>query len=256
MGNIRRRLILIQTLMTFFLAAQAYGFKLTPMSISFESEGREATRGFVVENESPEKIAVQVSMVQRKMDLDGKEEHPSAEKEFTVYPQQLILGPSEKRTIRATWIGPKEPPIELAYRIVVEQLPVQGLKKEARKKAEIQILLRYEGSIYILPKDPHAHPEVEVVSTELLPGKDKKSAQIALTLENKGSLHQILNEPVLKIFPKDKTSGEPITFGTSELKTLDGQNVLAGSKRRFLIPLKGPKNLPEGPIQAQLNLKQ
>ena len=56
--------------------------------------------------------------------LDGIETNQDANDDFIVYPPQLIVPPGTQQVIRVTWIGEPEPPIELAYRLIAEQLPI------------------------------------------------------------------------------------------------------------------------------------
>lgn len=224
----------------------ARAFSLTPMSVEFEPKGKEATRSFLVENNSAEKIAVQVTMARRVIDLEGKETNPEADDDFIVYPPQLILGPNEKRTIRVTWAGDADPKAELAYRIIAEQLPVDAEKRPRAKNAMIKMLLRYLGAVYITPKD--AKPALSVSSPERATSTKDKSAQLSFVLENSGTAHKIIKELKLKALVGDKS----VVLGANELRQITGQNILAGSKRRFNIAW--PKDLPaEGALKVEIS---
>jgi P pilus assembly chaperone PapD len=59
---------------SFFLASPvAPAFVLIPITMDFDPAGQGTHRTFRVENDSDTPVAVQISMVTRKMDIDGKE---------------------------------------------------------------------------------------------------------------------------------------------------------------------------------------
>lgn len=216
------------------------------MSVSFAPDGPQATQAFTVENTSNEKIAVEISMAERKMDIDGKEDLPSAAKLFNVFPSQLILEPNATRVVRVTWMGEKNLSRELPYRLIAEQLPVSGLKAESKGRAIISILVRYIASIYIDPPGTEAKISVKSVSKIV----EKNKTMLAVEVVNQGNKHKIINEPVLKLTSKDTPE---ITLNGDALLVLSGQNVLGGTSRRFLIPWAG-KGL-EGTITGSLKVQ-
>jgi fimbrial chaperone protein len=234
-----------------FFPVFSFAFSLTPMTVSLEPSGKEATRSFVVDNNSNEKIAVQISMVERQMDLKGLEKFPEADDDFIVYPPQLILGPNEKRTVRVTWVGNPKPTKELAYRIIAEQLPVDTEKQEKPKGAVIRMLLKYQGALYITPKG--VKPELSVQSAGLEP--KLKPEKLAITIENKGLAHIVLKEPTLIVTPVSKAAAQvtSVKIYAADLNEINGQNVLASSKRKFLV--NWPAHLPKGPVKVELETK-
>jgi fimbrial chaperone protein len=229
MKRVRWLVLVFPFVLAFSISANA-SFRLVPMSVSLTPEGAGATQAFTVENTSNEKIAVQIQMAERIMKSDGSEEHPPADKLFNVFPAQMILEPKASRTVRVSWLGEKNPPKELNYRLIAEQLPVGGLQAKAKGNAVINILMRYIAAIYIDPPGTEAHLEVKSVTKT----REKNKSMLAVELVNDGTKHQILNEPVLVVSAKGKAD---TTLSGDALNALSGQNVLAGGKRRFLIPI-------------------
>ena len=205
-----------------------YAFKLTPIYATFAPEGREATRIFQVDNPGDSKIAVQISMAHRKVDLDGKEDLPKADKSFQLYPSHLILQPGQRRNIRVSWIGSKKPDRELTSRIIAEQLPVKGLSEKKKKGAFIKILMRYIGSVYVEPQGVKA--KIEIEKWKLIEGE-----KLSLVIYNSGSKHQLLREPELRIKVND--GAKSVEHKTEVIKELNGQNILAAGRRRFIVKL-------------------
>ena len=76
------RLSFRRILLSFFLVLlgvqPAFAFKLLPISRTFTPVGSGATQSYQVVNDSNERLAVQVSIVQRQMDLAGKENYKPA----------------------------------------------------------------------------------------------------------------------------------------------------------------------------------
>lgn len=214
----------------------AHSFKLTPMVAQVAVSGKEARTSFQLENDSDKSVPIQVIVTKRVVDRAGKEKYPPAGEDFLVYPTQVILSPGEKRTINVRYMAglQGEHKIEKAYRVIAEQLPLPLGEGEAEKaQAGINVLLRYIAALYVTPAD--SQQKLEVESFKILPG-----GQLQITLDNQGSVHQILEDHGLKISWKNKKKLESVELqGAKELAGLFGENILAGHQREFII-----SNLP------------
>ena len=230
---------------------QAQAFLFSPMTINFDSSGNGATRSFQVENDSASNIAVDVSMASRTIDENGKENFEKikeTDKLFQIYPPQLLLKPKEKRTLRITWTGEAKPAQELAFRAIVEQLPVQTERPTTKKVgAVINILLKYLGAVYITPEN--AKPIIDIKEARLEAGKVPK---LSVLFENKGNAHRVLNGIHLKLSSVGEIP-KVVDLKPEELPEINGQNILAGHHRRFLIPW--PKALPKGQVKVDFELE-
>jgi fimbrial chaperone protein len=82
---------------------------LIPITMDIDPAGQVTHRTFRVENESNTPVAVQGSMVTRKLDIDGKETLENADEDFVVYPPQIALGPKQNQSIQAAWTGKVKP---------------------------------------------------------------------------------------------------------------------------------------------------
>jgi fimbrial chaperone protein len=234
-----------------FLASQsAYAFKLTPMHVYFAPSGREATQTFRVENESEHPVAVQLSMAVREMDIDGNETYGEAEDEFIVYPPQLVVMPRQVQAVRVQWVGDPKPPRELTYRIIAEQLPVDLEKGEQRPRqagAVVNLLVRYMGAVYVVPQG--AKPDVVIDSVTEQRGEGG-AGKLLITLHNRGTAHAIMGNLKLRLSSSGGVSAarSSVDLGPGELQGMEGENILAGHKRRFVIPR--PLGLAEGPVEV------
>ena len=220
----------------------ASAFNLIPMSADMTPAGAEASTTFRVVNSTDQPIAVQISMHTRKMDLDGSDILEDAEDDFLVFPPQMVLNPKESQVVRLKWIGTQTPTTEIAHRIIAEQVPVQLTRVEPGR-GNINVLIRYLGSVYIVPKGVKPEVEVEQISTVK---NDDGTRQLEVTCVNRGGAHTLLRDAELTV----NSGGNSVTLTGEQLASLLGANVLAGAKRRFYLPW--PEGLTDGPLEASL----
>lgn len=258
---------IIQLALVFCLAAPAaYAFKLSPMVANFTAKGDGKTQSFFVENTSDKKVAVQIDVLFRTQNSAGEEERTETDK-FTVYPPQIILKPKQKRTIRVSWTGPQKVEEEQAFRLVAEELPIELQRKQENQRTNINFLMKYVASLYVTP--PSARAKVEVASVEaktmkvevpivkekMLKGKkvkikEKKMVKkrmMAISLENKGNAHKVLNEIQIEA----SSSGKKIKISQESLQVFATENLLAKGKKTFHVPW--PKGLSEKNVQLSVS---
>lgn len=220
------------------LPAVGHAFTLTPMSATFDPRGSGAAKSFRVVNDSSNRVAFQLSILTREMDLDGKETNQPAGYLFTVFPPQGSVPPGRSQTVRVVWKGPPNPPAEQAFRLVAEELPVNFTPE--KNKAQIRVVLRYVAAIYVRPRNARAEIQVSGLTRT-----DTNS--YVLTVTNAGTAHRNLTNPKL-ILTGEK--GQGLDVPTEALKPLSGENVLAGRARRFVLTL--PTEFTETSYRAQL----
>jgi len=219
----------------------ASAFRLVPIEMEFAPAGRGATQIFRLENDTAEPVAVEISLLARRMTEQGEDQLDPASDKFAVFPEQVVLQPNQSQSVRVQWMGDANPSQELAFRLIAEQLPVD-LGKAPLPGGQVRLLVRYVASVYVTP--PTAKPDVAV--TALAP----QGKTLAVTVANRGNARQILRDAVLTI----NGGGKTVTLRGEQLNGLGGENVLAGSTRKFSIPL--PTGLPQGPLSATLAMGQ
>ncbi|MGE3611694.1 MAG: molecular chaperone [Bacteriovoracaceae bacterium] len=203
-----------------------YGFSFNPMSQSIELSEEQKSAQFLLENDSNEKMAVELTVKIRKMDEKGNETLPET-KELTVYPPQVIIPPKEKRTIRVNWLGDNKLTTEKAFRVIAEQLPL-NVDEKVKRKSGIKMLMKYIAALYVTPKDARSKVEIESYQTT--------TEELIITVHNKGNKHQILTDPTINF-------GDKITLKAKDLAGLAGENIMASSRRIFRV--KGKHNIPK-----------
>ncbi len=207
-----------------------FGFTFNPMSQSIELGDKQKSAQFLLENETSEKQAIELTVKIRTMDENGKEALVDT-KEISIFPPAVIIPPKEKRTIRVNYNGEKDIKTEKAFRVIAEQLSVK-VDEQQKRRSGIQMLMRYVAALYVTPED--AKSDISVLSYEST--KDG----LKVNLQNSGNKHQILADPVVTFVEKDKKK----SFKGQDLNGFAGENILANSKRSFILknikdPLKG-----------------
>ena len=252
--NLSKWLILPSFIVMFLLTSQAslasLLFYLTPMMGNLSPAGKNASKAFQVVNASQDKsVAVELYLAKREVGIDGKETYAiaKAEEDFLLYPPQTFLQPGEAQTVRVSWVGNPDPSYELAYRLIVEQVPLETNPQPSNvnnRQINITTLVRYGGSIYITPKD--AVPNVVLESAVHQKGEGG-SDQLVLTLNNKGTAHTLLQNLTLTIVSQEQP-GKSVQLAPADLPGLSGENILAHHQRRFIIPW--PPELPVGGVDV------
>ena len=222
----------------------AEAFRFIPFTADFDPSGPGANQTFRVENNSGKQIAVEISVFRRLMNLDGSDELTEADDDFVVFPTQIVLEPEQSQIVRVQWIGDADPEHELAYRIIAEQLPVD-LEPAEESGGSVRILVRYIGSIYVRPTGARADVVLQDVAAEESSGE----RQLSVTLHNRGQAHAILRNLSLSLAGEaNGDAAAALDLGPNKLAGMSGENILAGHKRRFLLPWS--QELPFGPVEA------
>lgn len=198
------------------------------MSSSIGIKGSDNNALFYLENDSNQPIAIQVSLAQRDMDINGIEKNSKIGNELSVYPSQLIIPANEKRSVKVIWTGSIVPTKELAYRLIAEQLPID-LEKKQNKKASIKVLLRYIAALYVKAEEYSS----DITINEIKIINKKLSIEVA----NTGKKHQVLSNLNLKFI--DEKNKKETTFKPDDLKGMSGENILANSNRIFTFSYAG-----------------
>jgi fimbrial chaperone protein len=229
----------------------ALAFKLEPISKVFEPAGTAATQSYKIINDTSEQIAVELSMMKRKISLEGEETTEKADDDFLVYPSQIILPPQGVQSVRVTWLGNPNPEKELNYRIIAEQLPI-NLKDTQQSQSQaiaagIKITFRYIGSVYIRPKNTQS----KVILNGITHEKSKDGNDLlVITFDNQGTRRAVLSELNLNL-TSDK--GTQFTLKPEQLEGVNNGLILAGNQRRFSIPW--PQQLPIGKVTGTFTFK-
>jgi len=245
--------ILLSLFLVLLGVQPAFAFKLLPMSREFAPVGSGATQSYEVINDSNERLAVEISIVKRQMNLAGEESYQEADDDFLVYPPQILLEPQKTQTVRVTWLGNPNPAKELTYRIIAQQLPVNLEKpkdNQTQAVGQVKLLLRYLGSLYIRPAN--VKPDLVLETAELQKGTNGIN-ELAISFYNRGTARAALKNLKLNL-TSASGQGATVALQPEQLEGMNNAVILAGNKRRFVMPW--PNNLPVGSVTATFEFDQ
>lgn len=234
-------------LISFFFAQSIFAaFEVSPIIVTATPSGAGATVTIQATNNGDVKTPIQISIVHREPDENGKEDYEKSKDAsdlFQIIPSQVILAPKEKRSIRITYIGEPRINIEQAFRFIAEEFPIDvsdSSKVKNKTVAAISIVSRYVGSLYVKP--PGVLGQL-VFDTAI--EKDQKETKMLITIKNTGTEHKILNDAKYNFMTTADKKVYPMSADT--LKALGNHNILAGKSRKISIPW--PKDVPIGPVK-------
>ena len=224
------------------IAGATQAFNLTPMSTTFDPAGNGSARSFRVENETSNRVDFQIAMLTREMTDDGQETNQVAANLFTIFPPQGTINPGQSQTVRVLWKGDKNPTNELCFRIEAVELPINRVPE--KNKAEIKVLLRYLGAVYVQPRN--AKPKLQVTGFTRTP-----TNTYLMVVANTGNAHQPLTDPMLTL---TDAQGRITKVPTEQLNGIAGQNILGKHTRQFTLSL--PPEFKEDRYEAKLTARE
>lgn len=220
-------------------------FSFSPMSASIESSGPNAVITYKVTNESDKQIAVSIKVMTRSIDPAGVESNEPADKLFLVFPARVVLKPNSSQNVKVQYKGNPAVPVELAFRVVAEQLPVDFAKATS---SGVNILLTYVAALYVTPKNA----EARLLVSQAVGAEQDGRKGLRVTISNEGTRHALISNPVIRLTGKDGTL--LAEFGEKALEALAGQNILAKSQRIIFVPWESAQigGTYQGTISAEI----
>lgn len=222
---ISKSLVLLAMLIA---SAAAEAFNFSPIEATFRPAGIGSTQTFTIENPSTRPIAVEVTLFERVMLIDGSDQLEPSEGLFDVYPTQMIIEPGARQAVRARWTGPERIEREQAFRLIAEQLPID-LDDSETEGGALNLLVRYVAALYVQPASAQAKLSLTL---------HQNSDSLVIEAVNTGNAHAILRATDFEIFD-DQGS---IEWSEAEQQQVGAVNILAGAVRRIQIPHGGRLN--------------
>jgi len=219
-------------------SSSANALQMNPLSLVLKPTGGGAKQSVTVSNESNEPIAVQLSVTTRQQ-VNNKEVRKPADHEFNIYPPQMIIPARSTQKVRVEWLGAGQMPREKAYRLIAEQVFVS---LDNKNQTGVKMLMTLVGALYVQPNGMKSNLKVTNVK--------RHGNQLAVTVANSGNRHRLMKYATLNL----QNGAQKYSIKGKQLLGLDGNNVLGGATKRFLIPL--PNGFRDGPWQAKLKIPQ
>lgn len=229
---------LLTTIFILLTTFSASALQMNPLSLVLKPSGGGAKQSVTVSNPSNEPIAVQFSVTTRQQ-LNNKEIRHPADNDFMIYPPQMIIPPRSTQKVRVEWLGAAKLPREKAYRLIAEQVFVSLDNKD---QTGVKMLMTLVGALYVQPNGMKSNLNVTAVK--------RHGNKLAVTVVNNGNRHRLMKYATLIL----RNGNQTISLKGKQIAGLGGNNVLAGSTKRFMIPM--PKGFRDGAWKAQLKIPQ
>lgn len=189
--------------------AHPASLKFVPMSILLDSEPRRASLTII--NSGEDKVTLQLQLMKWSQDGRGRDVfEPSNDLVF--YPRIVTIGAGKEATVRVGYDRAGQLPVEMAYRLFVQEIPV---KKPGEKL--VRIALRVGIPVFLPPKDPR--PLLSYEDTRVSEGR------LQVTFKNSGNAHSTIQ--AIDIAGLDEKGKEVFS------KECAGWYVLPGTSRTF-----------------------
>lgn len=208
----------ILALTLLFVVARDAGaaFTIDPAQIVFLADKGEKT-GFVeVVHVSGGPAAVQFSVYDRVLDIDGKlvSNGMTPSSDFIVHPAQVILYPKERATIQIQYRAKKKITEDKAYVLLSQEVPIQIDEDESGSNISVNMLTNYYT---VLALETNKPGKLVFVSSKVI-----EDGKIEVIAENKGGGRVHMDRINLAV------GGKWIKDFTGK-----GNSIMPGTRRRF-----------------------
>lgn len=224
----------------------ANAYDVRPIVIQLSPEGAGSTQSVIISNSHDEPIAIEVRAYHRVQKPDGTEDREPEDDDIIITPPQLVIAPGASQAVRVRWVGDPNPPRELAFRLITDQLPI-NLTTQSRDDftANVSVNYRYEAALYVTPRN--ARPEARIDRASPVTGADG-AQMLELDIVSEGTRRASLDKPKVVLTPLG--GGSSVILEGEAVAELNQLVTLAGSRRTVRIPW--PPNVDVGPVQAEL----
>jgi len=211
-----------------------------PMIMDLEPLGKYSSESIRIENTTNKSMTMEISAFRLEVDQQGNETLTPADDDFLIYPPQTIIDSDSAQVVKVKYIGDPTIQSSQAYRISVNQLPVN---LQSSGTSGINILSRFLTLLNVSPKDSQAKISVLEVAS-----KDESTWR--LMVENTGSRYGRLSLTEWNI--SDKGDNKTVLNAEQISDMASKRLVLPNSKLELEIPaLKG-----FDPSTTQIEIKE
>ena len=191
------------------------GMRVSPLKLQFDTDSNSTL--VKVSNGSEEKMTVQLEAMTWTQDQAGQDQY-SATSEIVIFPRIFSMEPAEQRVVRVGYQGEPASKEEKAFRLYVQELPVQK-----PGEAEMKFAVRMGIPIFVTPI--HQEEAWDISSTEMT------EQGFSVRIENAGT--HVVKIGAIEFTGLDAEGAK--LFSVKE----SGWYVLAGRGRDFMLPYAG-----------------
>ena len=116
--------ILMSAIMLMLAFGNGFAQSVQPMIFELEPSGSKSSESLRIENPNSGPMTVEIVPLKIIIDEHGKETNVLAEDDFLIYPPQTIIQANSVQAVKVKYIGDPSIEVSQAYRISVNQLPV------------------------------------------------------------------------------------------------------------------------------------
>jgi len=156
-------------------------FTIEPAIITFFADQGEKTAFVELVHTGGGPAAVQFSVHERRLDIDGillKEDMPK-NSDFVIHPAQVILYPKERATVQVQYKGKGKIATDMAYVLYSQEVPIDVEKEERGVNISVNMLTNYYTNILL---DVGKPGKLVFVSSKVI-----GDGKIEVLAENKGA---------------------------------------------------------------------
>ena len=243
---------LAYTLLALTLPALAQAFSVSPMVADFDPNTTRSQQVFVLSNPSDQEKPIEITVAKPIVGEDGIERMDigNGEDEFLIVPQQFVLPPNSKRSVKAFYVGdPRQK--EDTYRFIFKELPVD-LQSEELAEGEssfnMQIVMQYNTRVWLTPgnlkeelsikdfgKLEEPTPNTASSNPTAASGVVSTKPMLRFTVANTGAAHGYIRYPKISLVTH---SGSRFELSKDSLQYVSGQVVFPNSEKEFKIDWK------------------
>jgi P pilus assembly chaperone PapD len=218
----------IQTLIILIAAVVAYaGFSISPQVLALKVNTGERVGWVELVHTGGTPIAVELTVHQRILNLDGELDSLPASDDFMVYPSQILLYPNGKAKAQVVLKGKEKIIADKAYILYAKEIPFDFPKEEEEKiNASFSMSVAYQT---IIALETNRSGTLSFVSSKAL-----DSGNVEVIVENKSSGRVSTSYLYLM------ADGKKITKFSG-----GGNSIMPGQKRRFTFKHSKPLSAKE-----------
>ena len=241
---IRTNLILLIISLTYI--SNAFGFSINPMFLDMKPNGGQARSVVTVKSSSPNPMPVRVTVSEVILDEAGNIRAVPNDKDFLVFPPQVVIKPYGRQSFRVQWRGNPNLQEGKTYEVVVGQVLAKDkrLEKNNALSLSVQFALAF-GSIINMPA-ASGSPRPVVKSSRLSLGKSGKVFLDTIVSNNSNqNFLMVQADSTVTAFGAKNQRLWSYTYSPDDMMRVNGLGVVQPYKsRRMKIPLVNfPKEL-------------
>jgi len=228
-------LTLLLSFVCLLLSAQpaTAAFTIDPAIITFFADKGEKTAFVEIVHTGGDPAAVQLSVFERKLDIDGifVKDKSAKSSEFVVHPAQVILYPRERASVQIQYKGKGRVSVEKAFVLYSQEVPIDVAKED---NGELNMAVNMTTSYYtVISLDVGKPGKLVFVSSKAIGG-----GKIEVLAENRGAgrvkmenLNVIVDGKVIKDITGKSNSVMP---GQTRRFTFEWPKAVTAKEVRFV----------------------